>query len=99
MPTTYIHPGAGVDAPGNGTIDRPYQTLAYAIFTTSSAEFDNTVFQIRKFRDDAGYDAPTQSAIKKAKKDAPAPKSAGTDRPVPPVTSVAPKGKMKNKPV
>ena len=35
---------------------------------------------------------------KKPKKDAPQPKSVGTDRPVPPVTSIAPKGKMKNKP-
>ena len=69
MPTVYIDQATGVDAPGNGTIDRPYQTLAYAIFTTPSAEVDNTVFQIRKGAD-AEYDAPTQSATKKAKKDA-----------------------------
>lgn len=36
--------------------------------------------------------------VKKPKKDSPPPKAAGSDRPVPPVTSVAPKGKMKNKP-
>jgi len=36
--------------------------------------------------------------LKKPKKDTPTPKSAGTDRPVPPMTSVAPKGKLKNKP-
>ena len=36
--------------------------------------------------------------VKKPKKDAPQPKSAGSDRPVPPVTAVAPKGKLKNKP-
>jgi hypothetical protein len=35
---------------------------------------------------------------KKPKKDAPQPKTVGTDRPVAPVTSIAPKGKMKNKP-
>ncbi len=36
---------------------------------------------------------------KKPKKDAPAPKAAGSDRPVAPVTSVAPKGKLAKKPV
>ena len=36
--------------------------------------------------------------VKKPKKDAPSPKGAGTDRPTPPMTSVAPKGKLKNKP-
>lgn len=36
--------------------------------------------------------------VKKPKKDAPPPKSVGTDRPVAPTTAVAPKGKMKNKP-
>jgi hypothetical protein len=36
--------------------------------------------------------------VKKPKKDAPQPKGAGTDRPVPPTTSVLPKGKLKNKP-
>ena len=35
---------------------------------------------------------------KKPKKDASVPKAAGSDRPTPPVTSVAPKGKLKNKP-
>lgn len=35
---------------------------------------------------------------KKPKKDAPAPKPAGADRPVAPMTSVLPKGKLKNKP-
>ncbi|KAI9568811.1 asparaginyl-tRNA synthetase [Boletus coccyginus] len=69
MPSVYIDQAIGVDAPGNGTVDHPYQTLAYAIFTTPSVEVDNTVFQIRKSAD-AEYDAPTQSATKKAKKDA-----------------------------
>ena len=35
---------------------------------------------------------------KKPKKDAAAPKAAGSDRPVPPVTAVAPKGKLAKKP-
>lgn len=69
MSTVYIDQAIGVDALGNGTIDRPYQTLAYAIFTTPPGEVDNTLFQIRKSAD-AEYDAPTQSATKKAKKDA-----------------------------
>ncbi|KAH0829118.1 asparaginyl-tRNA synthetase [Lanmaoa asiatica] len=68
-PAIYIDQAIGVDAPGNGTIDHPYQTLAYAIFTTPSSVADNLVFQIRKSAD-AEYDAPTQSATKKAKKDA-----------------------------
>ena len=69
MSTVYIDQAVGVDAPDNGTLDRPYQTLAYAIFSTPSAEVDITVFQIRKSAE-AEYDAPTQSATKKAKKDA-----------------------------
>jgi hypothetical protein len=36
--------------------------------------------------------------VKKPKKDAPPAKAPGADRPVAPVTSVAPKGKLKNKP-
>ena len=36
--------------------------------------------------------------VKKPKKDAPQPKSAGADRPVAPVTSVMPKGKLAKKP-
>lgn len=36
--------------------------------------------------------------VKKPKKDAPPPRSTGTDRPVAPTTSIAPKGKLKNKP-
>jgi hypothetical protein len=36
---------------------------------------------------------------KKPKKDAAPPKAAGVDRPTPPMTSVLPKGKLKNKPV
>jgi hypothetical protein len=35
---------------------------------------------------------------KKPKKDAAVPKAAGSDRPTPPVTSVAPKGKLAKKP-
>ena len=36
---------------------------------------------------------------KKPKKDAAPPKAAGADRPTPPVTAVAPKGKLAKKPL
>ncbi|KAF9243209.1 asparaginyl-tRNA synthetase [Melanogaster broomeanus] len=58
----------GVDAPDRGTIDQPYQTLAFAIFSTARTETDTTYY-IRK-NAEVEYDAPTQSATKKAKKDA-----------------------------
>jgi hypothetical protein len=45
-----------------------------------------------------GKEQRSSKNVKKPKKDAPPSKAAGTDRPVSPVTSVAPKGKMKNKP-
>jgi len=37
--------------------------------------------------------------VKKPKKDAAVPKSAGSDRPTPPVTAVMPKGKLAKKPL
>ncbi len=45
-------------------------------------------------------DQRTEKLAKKPKKDSSPPKPAGglSDRPVPPTTAVAPKGKMKNKP-
>ena len=69
MPTIYIDQASGVDAPGNGSIDQPYQSLAYALFSTPPVEVETTTYHIRKDTDTA-YDAPTQSAVKKAKKDA-----------------------------
>ncbi|KAI6098071.1 hypothetical protein EDD16DRAFT_1527349 [Pisolithus croceorrhizus] len=68
--TVYIDQANGVDAAGHGTIDLPYQTLAYAIFSTPIAAISETThYQIRK-GPEAQYDAPTQSAMKEAKKDA-----------------------------
>jgi len=66
MSTVYIDQTSGVDAGGHGTIDQPYQTLAYAIFSTAGAP-EGTQYQIRKGPE---YDAPTKSATKKAKKGA-----------------------------
>ncbi|KAI6100492.1 hypothetical protein F5141DRAFT_1293964 [Pisolithus sp. B1] len=54
---------------GHGTIDLPYQTLAYAIFSMPVAAIGETThYQIRK-GPEAQYNAPIQSAMKKAKKD------------------------------
>ena len=69
MSSIYIDQTSGVDAGGRGTIDQPYQTLAYAIFPTPAGAAEGTQYQIRK-GPDADYDAPTQSATKKTKKDA-----------------------------
>ncbi|KIK13861.1 hypothetical protein PISMIDRAFT_371111 [Pisolithus microcarpus 441] len=67
--TVYVDQANGVDAAGRGTIDLPYHTLAYAIFSTPADAIETTQYQIRK-GPEAQYDAPTQSATKKAKKDA-----------------------------
>jgi hypothetical protein len=48
--------------------------------------------------DSMGKEQRSSKNVKKPKKDAPSPKPAGTDRPSAPMTSVAPKGKLKNKP-
>lgn len=42
-------------------------------------------------------DQHKEKMVKKPKKDSDAPKNMASDRPVPPVTAVAPKGKLKNK--
>ncbi|KAI6098070.1 hypothetical protein EDD16DRAFT_1768447 [Pisolithus croceorrhizus] len=69
MTTVYIDQANGVDAAGHGTIDLPYQTLAYAIFSMPIAAIGETMhYQIRK-GPEAQYDALTQSAMKKTKKD------------------------------
>lgn len=68
MSTIYIDQTSGVDAPGNGSVDQPYQSLGFAIFSTPATEVETTQYQIRKDAD-AVYDTPTQSATKKAKKD------------------------------
>ncbi|MBT9596921.1 MAG: hypothetical protein IV094_13130 [Vitreoscilla sp.] len=43
-------------------------------------------------------DQRTEKLAKKPKKDTAPPKAGGSDRPVPPMTAVLPKGKLKNKP-
>jgi hypothetical protein len=44
-----------------------------------------------------GKEQRSSKNVKKPKKDGAPSKAPGADRPVPPVTSVAPKGKLKNK--
>lgn len=67
MTECYIDQASGVDASGRGTADQPYLTLAYALFSTGKDE--GMQYLIRKTDKDT-YEAPTQSATKKAKKDA-----------------------------
>ena len=64
MAPIYVDEATGSDETGKGTQDAPYQSLAFALYSHP----DGT-FQIRK---DANtpYDEPTQSALKKAKKNA-----------------------------
>ena len=64
MSSIHIDETSGSDDTGKGTLDLPYQSLAFAVFTHPDA-----TYLIRK--DSAGtYEEPTQSALKKAKKGA-----------------------------
>jgi hypothetical protein len=45
-----------------------------------------------------GKEQHSSKNVKKPKKDSSPSKAPGADRPVPPTTAVAPKGKLKNKP-
>lgn len=64
MSTIFIDEAAGSDTTGQGTKEAPYQSLAYGVYKHETA-----AFQIRK-SPEAEYDEPTQSALKKAKKNA-----------------------------
>jgi asparaginyl-tRNA synthetase len=65
MAPIYIDETAGSDTTGKGTLEEPYQSLALALFNHG----ETTPFQIRK-SPEAEYDEPTQSALKKGKKNA-----------------------------
>ena len=67
MPTIYIDEATGSDTTGQGTQEAPYQSLAFAVYKTEGEEAPK--FQIRKSAEEA-YDEPTQSSLKKAKKNA-----------------------------
>jgi asparaginyl-tRNA synthetase len=64
MSTIYIDESKGSDTTGDGSQTSPYLSLGYAMFTNG---VDNVKFLIRK-DDTVKYDAPTQSATKRAKK-------------------------------
>ncbi|KAF4621416.1 hypothetical protein D9613_001024 [Agrocybe pediades] len=67
--TTYIDEAAGSDAAGSGTKEAPYQSLAYAVYKNGGESAQANAFQIRK-SSEAEYEEPTQSSLKKAKKNA-----------------------------
>ncbi|KAI0028818.1 asparaginyl-tRNA synthetase [Vararia minispora EC-137] len=65
MSPHHVDKASGSDTTGDGTFDAPYQTLGFALFTHGQDEK-------LLVRNDAQstYEEPTQSALKKAKKDA-----------------------------
>ncbi|KAF8957313.1 asparaginyl-tRNA synthetase [Flammula alnicola] len=65
MSPIYIDETAGSDTTGKGSQEEPYQSLALAVFNHG----EGAAFQIRK-SPEATYDEPTQSSLKKAKKNA-----------------------------
>lgn len=71
MSTIYIDEASGTDEQGTGTQNAPYKTLAYALFKHEdpSTPASTTTYQSRK-SGETPYDAPTDSALKKAKKGA-----------------------------
>ncbi|KAJ7623396.1 asparaginyl-tRNA synthetase [Roridomyces roridus] len=65
MSSFHIDEATGVDTAGNGTADKPYQSLGFAIFSHGP----DASYLTRK--DATGtYEEPTQSSVKKAKKTA-----------------------------
>jgi asparaginyl-tRNA synthetase len=58
---------AGSDTTGQGSLEKPYQSLAQAIYANPQAQ--DSQFRIRKTAD-AEYEEPTLSSLKKAKKNA-----------------------------
>lgn len=65
MAPFYVDETSGSDTSGNGSQESPYQSLAFALFTHGQSE----AVLLRK--DSTGtYEEPTQSALKKAKKNA-----------------------------
>ncbi|EAU91868.1 asparaginyl-tRNA synthetase [Coprinopsis cinerea okayama7 len=64
MASVYIDEAAGSDTTGTGTIEAPYQTLGFAVYSQPTASY-----LIRK-DSAAEYAEPTQSSLKKAKKTA-----------------------------
>lgn len=66
MASVFIDEATGSDETGTGTQNAPYKTLAYALF-----KHDTPDVQLQTRKDgEAPYDKPTDSSLKKAKKNA-----------------------------
>ena len=65
MSLYHIDESSGSDTVGNGTADAPYQSLAFALYVHGQ----DAKLLVRKDAQ-SPYDEPTQSALKKAKKNA-----------------------------
>ncbi|KAG5351716.1 hypothetical protein C0989_005159 [Termitomyces sp. Mn162] len=65
MAPIHVDETAGSDTTGNGTADQPYQTLGFAVFSSSGTD----TYLTRK-DPNGSYEEPTQSSLKKAKKTA-----------------------------
>ena len=64
MSLIYVDEAGGSDTTGDGSLEKPYQSLAQGVYAHSQA-----VFRIRKTVD-AEYEEPTPTSLKKAKKNA-----------------------------
>lgn len=68
MAPIYIDEKAGSDISGDGSTEKPYETLAFAIY---SHQASSSQYFIRVIKDsESTYEEPTQSSMKKAKKNA-----------------------------
>lgn len=68
MAPIHIDEKAGSDTTGDGSIEKPYETLAFAIF---SHQASTPQYLIRVTKEaESTYEEPTQSSMKKAKKNA-----------------------------
>jgi len=69
MSAIYIDEAAGSDVTGQGSKESPYQSLALAVYKNGGESAQANAFQIRKSAE-VEYEEPTQSSLKKAKKNA-----------------------------
>jgi asparaginyl-tRNA synthetase len=66
MSTYYIDETAGSDETGVGSIEKPFQSLAFALFKAGA----ETPKLLSRKDPNSEYDEPTQSSLKKARKNA-----------------------------
>jgi len=65
MAPSYINEATGSDITGDGTQEKPYQTLGFAVYTLGNTTPESFLVYGKE-----SYEEPTQSALKKAKKTA-----------------------------